>query len=59
MSVDGYSTGLGSLASASAVDRLQSALKQKEGELHNAQVCVCVLCVCRRVRACGYVMTSS
>ena len=38
MSMDGYTTGPGSLASASAVDRLQSSLKQKEGELHNVQV---------------------
>ena len=38
MSMDGYFTGLVSLTSASAVDQLQSALKQKEGELHNVQV---------------------
>ena len=38
MSMDGYYTRLGSLTSASAVDRLQSELKQMEGELHNVQV---------------------
>lgn len=44
--MDSYSAGLGdniirgSLTSASTIDRLQSTLKQREGELHNIQVCM-------------------
>ena len=46
--MDSYSTGLGdnalrgSMTSASTIDRLQSTLKQREGELHNIQVCMIV-----------------
>jgi len=46
--------------SASALEQLQSMLKQKEGELANMQVCVCVrarVYLCMHMSVNAYVCT--